>query len=139
MQSVTQTNDIEEIMQEAELADREFVAEKQNTVVLFNTGFVTPSVSAEQLKQQNLHWNTLKVPRRSASNMITSDQTHLLNNFAQKKDLLGMLIRLQKNCKNLKGKSFLNGEEIYQGNKVNVFFNPLIFFLKNKAWKKMSI
>lgn len=38
MASITQTNDLEELMQEAELADKEFVAEKQNTVVLFNTG-----------------------------------------------------------------------------------------------------
>jgi hypothetical protein len=64
MASITQLNDVEELLQEAELADREFAAEKQNSVVLFNSGFSVPTVTEEQVRQQRLHWNTLTVPRR---------------------------------------------------------------------------
>jgi kynurenine formamidase len=66
-------------MSNATAANRKFDAEKENTVVLFNTGWQVEEMTDEQILQQKLHWNTLTVPRRPTWNReMSSFELHRL-------------------------------------------------------------
>mmetsp|Transcript_14970 Transcript_14970/g.20936 ORF Transcript_14970/g.20936 Transcript_14970/m.20936 type:complete len:646 (-) Transcript_14970:92-2029(-) len=65
LQSVTQMDDFEELMNNAMLEEKEFVAEKQNTVVITSTTIQTQAeLTEKQLLKEQTEWNSIPIPRR---------------------------------------------------------------------------
>ena len=68
LQSVTEANDLDEFLNTAVLAGTDFVAEKQNVVVLDKNAYqvtVRAEPTEEEAAAQLLHTHKLTVPRRS--------------------------------------------------------------------------
>jgi hypothetical protein len=64
MKSYTaEKSDLEELMADAELEDRRFIAEKQNVVILSSSAMQVKS-DHDIDKQRQLQWNVLTMPKR---------------------------------------------------------------------------
>ena len=64
MKSYTaEKSDLEELMADAELEDRRFVAEKQNVVIISTTAMQVKS-EYDVDKQRQMQWNVLTMPKR---------------------------------------------------------------------------
>jgi hypothetical protein len=64
MKSYTaEKSDLEELMADAELEDRRFVAEKQNVVILSSSAMQVKN-EYDIDKQRQLQWNVLTMPKR---------------------------------------------------------------------------
>lgn len=67
LNSLTQTSDLGDFLLQADLAEKEFFAEKQNVVILTTQSYtVRTQATAKQLELQLKHANDLKIPRRPA-------------------------------------------------------------------------
>jgi large subunit GTPase 1 len=67
MQSCLHRNDLEELLEVAELAQREFIAERENAVILENKSFVQRPLDApsvDQRRHESLHRSLVRIPRR---------------------------------------------------------------------------
>lgn len=58
--------DLEELMADAEMEDRRFIAEKQNVVIISSTAMQVKS-DYDIDKQRQLQWNVLTMPKRYIS------------------------------------------------------------------------
>lgn len=60
-------SDLEELLADAELEDRKFVAEKQNVVIISSTS-MNVHQDYDIDKQRQLQWNILTIPKRYNNN-----------------------------------------------------------------------
>lgn len=82
--------DLEELLAEAELEDRKFVAEKQNVVIISSTAM---NIQQEHdiERQRQLKWNILTIPKRyllHCSILKVSFLTNLIDLRGQRKQQL---------------------------------------------------
>jgi len=64
MDSILDQSDLAEIMHYAELAGRQFSAEKERTIIITTEAFNVDNVDPRRIEEQEKHWNDLSIPKR---------------------------------------------------------------------------